>query len=124
MGYTRDHREDINRNERERRKNDINYRLACNLRCRIRCALHGGGKKESTFELLSCDIDFFKKHLESLFHSGMTWNNYGKWEIDHILPCDAFKLQNSEEREICFAWWNMQPMWGKENSEKNNKIIL
>src|SRR6056297_2037589 len=31
-----------------------------------------------------------KTHIESLFQDGMSWENYGEWEIDHIKPVKAF----------------------------------
>jgi len=45
-----------------------------------------GGKSDRTLEYLGCDIDFYRKHLESTFLSGMTWENQGEWHIDHTTP--------------------------------------
>jgi len=35
---------------------------------------------------LGCDGKFLKKHLEKKFSKGMSWNNYGEWHVDHIIP--------------------------------------
>ena len=60
-------------------------------------------------------IDEFKKHLEKQFDVGMTWNNYGEWEIDHIKPISLFNLNNDEELFECCNYNNLQPLWKKEN---------
>ena len=107
-------------------KNDLNFRLENKLRTRMYIILKlYNGKKHSKFiTILGCDIEYFKIWLESQFDNNMTWNNYGSyWHIDHILPCSAFELQNSEEQEICFHYTNLRPLEGKENIRKGNKII-
>lgn len=111
---------------KNKRHNDFNYHLKSLLRNRIKEALKLKNSKKAynTIKLLSCSIPEFRKHLESLFTPEMNWNNYGSyWEIDHILPCSAFQLQHSEEQEICFAWWNMQPLEKMENKIKSNNIL-
>ena len=68
-------------------RNDINVRLSRRLRSRTWDALKGNIKSGHIFELLGCDIEFFKAHLHKQFQIGMSFKNYGKWHIDHILPC-------------------------------------
>jgi len=51
----------------------------------------------------------------------MNWNNYGKWEIDHIRPMASAK--NEEQTIELNHYTNLQPLWKNENREKNNKII-
>ena len=60
------------------------------------------------------------KHLESLFTPGMTWDNYGDWHIDHIIPRTLWKYQKPEDREFkqCWALCNLQPLWAWENLRK------
>ena len=36
--------------------------------------------------VLGCDYETFKKHIESKFTDGMSWENYGKWHFDHNEP--------------------------------------
>jgi len=106
--------------ERKRLRNNIQRRLSSNLRRRVRAAINGDCKSTSTTALLGCSIDEFKKHLESLFKEGMSWDNYGRygWHIDHIIPCNSFNLEHLEDQKKCFHYSNMQPLWAKENHSK------
>lgn len=66
-----------------------------------------------------------RNHLESLFRDGMSWQNYGQWHIDHIIPISFFdyKSFNDVEFKMCWRLENLQPMWAKENIRKRNKIL-
>ena len=74
---------------------------------------------ESTKKLLGCSIEFLKQHLESQFTDGMNWANYGKWHIDHILPCASFDKSKPEEQSKCFNYSNLQPLWALDNMCKS-----
>lgn len=107
--------------KKERLKNDLNFRLTENLRSRLYKALKGFSKSKSTKELIGCSIEELKIHIESQFTKGMTWENYGKWHIDHIKPCSLFNLTLKEEQEKCFHFTNLQPLWEEDNLRKSNK---
>ena len=51
----------------------------------------------------------------------MSWDNYGKWHVDHIIACDKFDLTDKKQQKICFNYKNVQPLWGPENIRKSNK---
>jgi hypothetical protein len=58
--------------------------------------------------------------MELQFWPGMTWSNYGKWHVDHIIPlCTA----NSKEalEKLCH-YTNLQPLWAVDNLRKNKKV--
>lgn len=61
-------------------------KIACNLRCRLRKAMKGIAKSSTTKELIGCTFEELKELLEKKFKSGMSWDNYGEWHIDHITP--------------------------------------
>ena len=48
----------------------------------------------------------------------MTWNNYGKWHIDHITPCAKFNLSIPDEQQLSFHYTNLQPLWAIDNQKK------
>lgn len=115
-------RERIRLYEREQRKHNINYKLAQNLRTRIRTAVRRNQKAGSAIEALGCSIEDFKKYLETLFSEDMSWSNYGKWHIDHITPLSSFDLTNPEEFRKACHFSNLQPLWAKDNLSKSDKV--
>ena len=76
-------------------------------------------------KLVGYKVEQLKQHLESRFTEGMTWENYGKWHIDHIVPIAFFKFDSPDDVEFKMCWRleNLQPMWAKDNMSKSNKII-
>lgn len=69
-----------------------------------------------------CSANFMRAHIEKQFTKGMTWDNYGKWHIDHIMPCAQFDLSNQMHADICFNWQNLRPLWAKDNIAKSDAI--
>ena len=50
----------------------------------------------------------------------MTWENYGKWHLDHIKPlCQA---KDNDEALLLNHYTNLQPLWAEDNLKKNRKI--
>jgi len=121
--YTKLNREKIRKHERERYNTDLEVRIARVLRSRIREALKNGSKSAKTELLLGISILDFKIFVERQFGIGMTWENYGKWEIDHIRSLSSFNLTKPREQFKAFHYTNMQPLWMKENRQKWAKIL-
>ena len=78
-------------------------------------------KKDSTYKLLGYTYIQLKHRIECQFKPGMSWDNYGKWHIDHKKPISKFKKEASIKmvNSLC----NLQPMWAKENLNKGSKLI-
>lgn len=109
--------------QKRKRELDIKFKITQNLRTRLNKVLKGKNKSQSTIKLLGCSIEFLKKHLESKFKSGMNWNNYGQWHIDHKNPIVTYNLSNPQEQKRCFHYTNLQPLWAEENLKKSKKRI-
>ena len=109
----------------KRMASDPVYRLIRNLRCRTYMALKGNRKESTTKRLLGCTAEHARKHLESQFTEGMTWDNYGThgWHVDHIMPCASFDLSDPEQQRKCFHYTNLQPLWAEDNLKKSDKIL-
>lgn len=107
--------------ESNRKKTNLTYRMIHSLRNRIRIAIKKNVKQGKSLNLLGCSIEFFKEYISKKFTNGMTWDNWGKWHLDHIIPCCQFDLSKLEEQQKCFHYTNMQPLWAKDNLSKAKK---
>jgi hypothetical protein len=107
-----------------RYKSDPWFRVRENLRNRINEAIteQGWTKRSRTGDLIGCSWEHLKAHIESQFQSGMTWENYGEWHVDHRTPCKAFRLCELEEQRLCMNWQNLQPLWAADNLQKGAKM--
>lgn len=117
--------ESHNKLKRIRRSIDEEYKILCNLRCRIYGVLNGLNKSDNTINLLGCSIEFLWNYLENKFQPGMTRENYGQvWHVDHIKPCSIFDLTYPREQRKCFNWKNLQPLFAQENLQKSCKYTF
>lgn len=105
---------------RERCKIDMSYRLACRLRSRLSRAVRGISIGSAVRDL-GLSIELFKAWIEGQFEEGMTWDNYGEWELDHIRPLAAFDLTDREQFLVACNWQNYQPLWKADNRRKGRK---
>lgn len=109
---------------RRRREVDVNFLLIGRMRCRINDALRIGKfpKTGKTEELLGCDMETLRIHIESKFKAGMTWGNRELWHIDHIMPLSS--ASTIEEINMLFHYRNLQPLWAEENLKKGSRVII
>jgi len=68
-------------------------------------------------------IEGLKNILESKFQSGMNWENYGEWHIDHIRPLSSFDLTNPTELKLACHYSNLQPLWAYDNLSNSDKRV-
>ncbi|MFW6233536.1 MAG: hypothetical protein ACOC3Z_02650, partial [Nanoarchaeota archaeon] len=54
----------------------------------------GTEKEGTTLDMLGYSSVQLKHHIEKQFKDGMTWENYGEWEIDHIRPLTSFSVSD------------------------------
>ena len=109
---------------------DPNGYLTTRMRSRVYSALKNYSTrrdKKHTMEYVGCSVEDLRTHLENQFEkeaerSGhpISWENQGEWHIDHIKPCASFDLDLEEERDKCFHYTNLQPMWGPDNISKSD----
>ena len=108
---------------RRRRIEDPLFGLQNALRCRLNAVLKQMGytKRSRTHEILGCDWEFFRGHIERQFLKGMAWEKMGaEIHIDHITPISMAK---TEEDVIALNHFtNLRPMWAKDNRAKYSKI--
>jgi hypothetical protein len=107
-----EHNKKVAKRSNERYKNDIEFKLLKLTRTRLHHFLKGRHKAEGTRAILGIDLTEYKEYLEKQFTEGMSWENFGKWEIDHILPVS---------KGGSFHYTNTQPLWKVDNRIKSNK---
>jgi hypothetical protein len=97
-------------------------KLRCNLGHRIYMFLTSKSqtKNKKTEEMIGCDFIFIKNYLALKFTEGMSWENYGKWHIDHIIPLSSATTEE-ELYKLCH-YTNLQPLWAEDNMKKGNKF--
>lgn len=102
--------------------NNLNSKLADRLRSRIKNAIKNNQKSGSAVSDLGCSIEELKKHLESQFQPGMSWENWTTdgWHIDHIKPLSSFDLTDPEEFKRACNFTNLQPLWAGDNIRKSD----
>jgi hypothetical protein len=114
--------------EKTRKANDPIYKLINNFRTAIYQVLKENNvhKNGHYFEMLNYSQNDLISHLQKQFKDGMCWENYGEWHVDHIRPISSFNIGEigDEEFKKCWSLNNLQPLWGKENLRKSNKIII
>lgn len=84
-----------------------------------RCLISKGWAK--TFDLVGYSKTDLMNSIECQFKDGMSWDNYGKWHIDHIKPISLFIKEGVKDPSIINALSNLQPLWASENISKGSR---
>lgn len=131
VNENREHRNAYSaKRDKDRKLIDPKYKLRCTMGQRISGSLNRrlkGVKQERRKHwerLLGYTVDDLMRRLEKLFKPGMTWENYGEWHLDHIIPLAAFNYTSVGDIDFKRAWalTNLQPLWAVENSKKGAKL--
>lgn len=127
------HNEYCKKYKKKKRKEDPIYKLKENIRGVIGHGFRNKGFKKNsrTYEILGCNFETFKTHLESLWEDWMNWDNYGidnltklepnkTWDIDHHIPVS--KGKNEEEIIKLNHYTNLKPLCSYYNRiiKRNN----
>ena len=114
--------------ERNRKARDPLYKLISNFRTAIYQVLKESNveKNDHYFDVLPYSQEELIQHLENQFTDDLTWDNYGEWHLDHIIPISSFNIQEMGDEEFikCWSLENLQPLWGEENIRKSNSILF
>ena len=139
--YTSENREYVNQRKRENREknkdeynrkwceyvkkrkdNDPLYKLSCSIRTLISQSFKTQFTKKAkkTVEILGCDFETFKEHIEIQFTDDMNWDNYATyWQLDHKTPISW--SESEEEVYKLNHYTNFQPLFWKDNISKGNR---
>mgnify|MGYP001608696739 FL=1 len=115
------------KNERQnlKRKNSLDARIKKSMSGQVANAIRDKNYSR-TFDIVGYSVKELMEHLKAQFEPGMTWENYGEWEIDHFRPMTSFKMESKEDEEfkLCFALKNLRPLWSRENRRKRDKLLF
>jgi len=113
-----------NKYKKQKRKNSSRYRLNANMGFGIWYSLRTKKNKQHWESLVDFTLDDLINHLEKQFRDGMSWDNYGDWHVDHIIPKSYFKYEYLEDEKFkkCWNLANLQPLWAEENFKKGGSI--
>lgn len=108
-------------------KTELQLKLSKNMRCLLNMKLknHGASKfRQKTFNILGYSVDDLIKHLETQFEPWMNWDNYGKWEVDHIIPDSFYNYSSIYEEAFKESWKlsNLRPLEKSLNASKGAKL--
>lgn len=107
---------------KKRRKADKLYALQTNMRGRFKFELAKRGEVKwlKVNDYLGCSWLELRAHLEDQFTDGMSWDNYGDWHVDHIVP---LAIAETKEHLITLCHHtNLQPLWEFDNISKGAKL--
>lgn len=111
--------------QRERYAEHPEYKASVAVRNMLKRVLRKAKTKKhgGSYEILGYDRCDLMSHMESLFTEGMSWNNYGEWHIDHIIPVSWWFKNGVEDPATINALSNLQPLWKQDNLDKRDKLI-
>lgn len=123
MAWQKRNKDHLNAKHKEKRDNNPVFALAHRIRRMTSFAFTRKGFKKDGFseKILGCSWEHLKAHIEGHFLPGMSWENRGKWHVDHKIPLASAKTPEEVE-ELC-KWHNLQPLWKEDNLKKGAKLI-
>lgn len=115
--------------EQQRRYNQTQYwkdPVSSRMSTAVKRGLRSGKAGARWTEILPYSPQELRSHLERQFLPGMSWENMGKWHIDHIIPLASFKFEHWSDPDFQAAWslTNLRPLWAVDNQKKHSRRDL
>lgn len=107
-----EYRDRVARNERIRNSTP-DGKVETFIRNSLRRCLCNSGS--SSMNYTASDL---RSHITDLMKSGMSWDNYGEWHIDHIVPISWFIKAGVTDVNVINKLSNLRPLWAKDNLSK------
>ncbi len=123
--YSKSYLSRQNKKRNEKYANDAYYRLSRNISSAMGRSIRQNKNGRHWETLVGYSLIQLYNHIELLFKDNMSWDNHGKWHIDHIIPKSLWEYDKPEDSEFkqCWALANLQPMWAEENFRKAKKVL-
>ena len=73
--------------------------------------------------LIGTTKEEFIQHIEKYMLDGMTKENFGKvWGLDHIVPVELFDITVPAQKQLCYNYNNIMPMFNNDNRLKGASV--
>ena len=120
--YQRDNRDRINEYRRNKYHTDDAFRIADNLRGRLRHALESQGvtKYGNTMSLVGCSPEWLVAWLN--YTESVYCNEDEDTHIDHFFPFTAYDLSNPVDHQKVMDWRNLRVIPARMNMIKSNTM--
>lgn len=105
----------------ERQRQSAQFRISSAMSNSIASALPAGAKRKRGWEgIVGYTASELRDHLAKQFTKGMSFENYGEWHVDHIVPVSSFRFDSYEHPDFlaCWALSNLRPLWKPDNLRK------
>ena len=128
--YSKLNREKINKKNRnwfsQKYRADENFKVSHTIRGILNRTLvaTNGKKSGTTFDVLGYTKEDLVSHIERQFSKGMSWENYGEWHIDHIVPVSWHVKNGEKDPKVINALTNLRPLWAKDNFSKGDSLLV
>ncbi len=76
-------------------------------------------KDQTALEFCGFSLKELVAHVEGQFEPWMSWDNWGEWHIDHVIPRSMYGKPHS--RADVFGLKNLRPISRAANLKKGNK---
>ena len=78
----------------------------------------------TVWEITGCTSDTFYQHFNDQFEEGMTWMNYGEWQIDHIFPLAGVDPTDTEFDTRSLQLSEPSPCLGQEQFHEGSYCFV
>lgn len=108
---------------KNRYRSDPAFCLTFRMRASMQHALKGQKNGRKWEKMVGYSRHDLVRHLERQFVQGMSWDNMGEWQIDHIVPKAHFSYTSEHDPEfkVCWGLTNLRPLWIEANKLKSDK---
>lgn len=123
--YRQENKEHRNEYMRNRYATDENFKTSEICRSLIKRTLKATSstKSSQTYEALGYCNEELLKNISSKLLDVMSWDNYGEWHIDHVIPVSRYIQNGITDPAVINALDNLIPMWDTHNLEKSARTL-
>jgi hypothetical protein len=120
--YNKINKDKINNRHQERYDSEPDYKMKFRLRGILSKVLKRTDtvKDLKSHAILGYNCIDLRRHLEDSFVDGMSWDNYGEWHIDHIVPIKVLLDYGVTDVAFINGLDNLQPLWAEDNLKKGD----